>query len=132
VLDAAPGANYHAVLDGKRRPDPCSRFQPRGIRGPSQVVDPGAFEWTAPSPRVAPEDLVIYEMHVGCFSAAGTFDGAIPYLAGLRELGVTAVEVMPVAAFPGERGWGYDGIYIYAPFAAWRGSSTRPTPPAWR
>ena len=60
-------------------------------------------------------------MHVGCFSDEGTFDGAIPYLAGLRELGVTAIEVMPVAAFPGERGWGYDGVYIYAPFAPYGG-----------
>jgi maltooligosyltrehalose trehalohydrolase len=107
------------VLDGKRRPDPCSRFQPKGIRGASQIVDTSAFAWTAEAPKA--EDLVVYEMHIGCFSAGGTFDAAIPYLAGLAELGVTAVEVMPVAAFPGQRGWGYDGIYIYAPFAPYGG-----------
>jgi maltooligosyltrehalose trehalohydrolase len=121
VLEAAPGEDYYVLLDGKRRPDPCSRFQPRGLRGPSRVVDVGAFEWTAEAPRVAPEDLVVYEMHVGTFSEEGTFESAIPYLAGLRELGVTAIEVMPVAAFPGERGWGYDGVYIYAPFAPYGG-----------
>ena len=121
VLEAEPGDDYYVLLDGKRRPDPCSRFQPRGIRGPSRIVDPGAFEWTAVTPSVAPEDLVVYEMHVGCFSAEGTFDAAISYLPGLAELGVTAVEVMPVAAFPGERGWGYDGIYVYAPFAPYGG-----------
>jgi maltooligosyltrehalose trehalohydrolase len=121
VLEAAPGDDYYVLLDGKRRPDPCSRFQPRGIRGPSRVVDTGAFEWTAEPVGVAPADLVVYELHVGCFSGAGTFDGAIPYLAGLAELGVTAIEIMPVAAFPGERGWGYDGIYAYAPFAPYGG-----------
>jgi maltooligosyltrehalose trehalohydrolase len=121
ILEAAPGDDYYVVLDGRRRPDPCSRLQPRGLRGPSQVVDTSAFEFTAEPPTVAPEDLVVYEMHVGCFSTAGTFDAAIPYLAGLAELGVTAIEIMPVAAFPGERGWGYDGIYIYAPFAPYGG-----------
>jgi maltooligosyltrehalose trehalohydrolase len=121
TLDAAPGDDYHVLLDGKRRPDPCSRFQPKGIRGPSRIVDAGAFEWTAEPPRVALEDLVVYELHVGCFTAAGTFDAATGHLPGLAELGVTAVELMPVAAFPGERGWGYDGIYIYAPFASYGG-----------
>jgi len=121
ILEAAPGENYYVVLDGKRRPDPCSRFQPKGIRGASQIVDTGAFEWTAEPPSIAPEDLVVYEMHVGCFTQEGTFDAAIEHLPGLAELGVTAVEVMPVAAFPGQRGWGYDGIYIYAPFAPYGG-----------
>jgi maltooligosyltrehalose trehalohydrolase len=121
VIEAAAGDNYYVLLDGKRRPDPCSRFQPKGIRGPSQVVDVAAFEWTAEPPRVTPEDLVVYEMHVGCFTAEGTFDAAVDHLAALAELGVTAVEVMPVAAFPGERGWGYDGIYVYAPFAPYGG-----------
>jgi maltooligosyltrehalose trehalohydrolase len=121
VIEAKPGENYYVVLDGKRRPDPCSRFQPKGIRGPSQIVDVDAFEWTAEPPSVRPEDLVVYEMHVGCFTAEGTFDAAIADLPRLAELGVTAVEVMPVAAFPGQRGWGYDGIYIYAPFAPYGG-----------
>jgi maltooligosyltrehalose trehalohydrolase len=121
VLDAAAGDDYYVLLDGKRRPDPCSRFQPRGLRGPSRVVDVGAFEWSADPVTAAPRDLVVYELHVGCFSEEGTFDTAIPYLAGLRDLGVTAIEIMPVAAFPGERGWGYDGVYIYAPFAPYGG-----------
>ena len=121
VIEAAPGDNYYVLLDGKRRPDPCSRFQPKGIRGPSQVVDTGAFQWTAEPPVIRPEELVIYEMHVGCFTPEGTFDAAIADLPRLADLGVTAVEVMPVAAFPGQRGWGYDGIYIYAPFAPYGG-----------
>jgi maltooligosyltrehalose trehalohydrolase len=121
VIEARPGDDYYVVLDGKRRPDPCSRFQPKGIRGASRIVDTAAFEWTAEPPSVAPEDLVVYEMHVGCFTGEGTFDAAIEHLPGLAELGVTAVEVMPVAAFPGQRGWGYDGIYIYAPFAPYGG-----------
>ncbi len=119
VIEAKPGDNYYVVLDGKRRPDPCSRFQPKGIRGPSQIVDTSAFKWTADAPKVS--DLVVYEMHVGCFTAAGTFDAATAHLPALAELGVTAVEVMPVAAFPGQRGWGYDGVYVYAPFAPYGG-----------
>lgn len=121
VLDAAPGDDYWVLLDGRRRPDPCSRHQPKGLRGPSRVVDTGAFEWTAAAPRVAAEDLVVYEMHVGCFTSVGTFDAAHEHLGGLAALGVTAIEVMPVAAFPGERGWGYDGVYIYAPFEPYGG-----------
>jgi maltooligosyltrehalose trehalohydrolase len=119
VIEASAGDDYYVVLDGKRRPDPCSRFQPRGIRGPSRVVDTDAFSWTAAAPTI--EDLVVYEMHVGCFTPEGTFDAAVEHLPALAELGVTAIEVMPVAAFPGERGWGYDGIYIYAPFAPYGG-----------
>ena len=103
-------------------PDPCSRFQPEGIRGPSQVVDPRRFSWTdAAWNGVALDGLVIYELHVGTFSEQGTFDGVIPYLEGLGELGVTAIELMPVATFPGERGWGYDGVYAYAPHPAYGG-----------
>ncbi|MBS1890496.1 MAG: malto-oligosyltrehalose trehalohydrolase [Actinobacteria bacterium] len=122
VIEAAPGDDYYVLLDGRRRPDPCSRFQPKGIRGPSRVVDTGAFaQQSAEPPAVRPEDLVIYEMHIGCFTPEGTFDAAIADLPRLAALGVTAVEVMPVAAFPGQRGWGYDGIYIYAPFAPYGG-----------
>jgi maltooligosyltrehalose trehalohydrolase len=122
VLDAAPGDDYHVILDGRRRPDPCSRHQPKGIRGASRVVDTAGFaDLVAPPPALAPEDLVVYEMHVGCFTAEGTFDAAREHLPALRELGVTAVEVMPVAAFPGVRGWGYDGVYIYAPFDPYGG-----------
>jgi maltooligosyltrehalose trehalohydrolase len=120
-LDAAPGDDYLLVLDGSRAlPDPCSRAQPEGIRGPSRVVDTELFE-IAPGPELELAGLVLYELHVGTFTRAGTFDGAIPHLARLRELGVTAVELMPVATFPGNRGWGYDGVYAYAPHPAYGG-----------
>jgi maltooligosyltrehalose trehalohydrolase len=117
------GADYLYVIDGADAwPDPCSRFQPHGVRGPSQVVDPGRFAWSDEGwSGVALEDLVVYELHVGTFSAEGTCDGVIPHLAGLRELGVTAIELMPVATFPGNRGWGYDGLYTYAPHPAYGG-----------
>jgi maltooligosyltrehalose trehalohydrolase len=119
---AAPGDDYYVLLDGRRRPDPCSRHQPRGLRGPSRVVDTAAFaSKVGAPPKLGPLDLVLYEMHVGCFTAEGTFDAAREQLPALAELGVTAVEVMPVAAFPGERGWGYDGVYIYAPFDPYGG-----------
>ncbi len=122
ILEAGPGDDYLYVLDGEVWPDPCSRFQPEGIRGPSQVVDPRRFSWTdAAWNGVALDGLVIYELHVGTFSEQGTFDGVIPYLEGLGELGVTAIELMPVATFPGERGWGYDGVYAYAPHPAYGG-----------
>jgi maltooligosyltrehalose trehalohydrolase len=118
VLRAAPGEDYVFVLDGDRAlPDPCSRCQPEGMLGPSRIVE-------LPSARrlgLSLEDLVVYELHVGTFSAEGTFDGVVPHLGGLRELGVTAIELMPVATFPGDRGWGYDGVYAYAPHPAYGG-----------
>ena len=117
ALRAGPGDDYVYVLEGRPLPDPCSRFQPEGFRGPSRIVAIAAAEPLG----VALEDLVLYELHVGAFTEAGTFDGAIPYLADLRALGVTAIELMPVATFPGERGWGYDGVYLYAPHAAYGG-----------
>ncbi|HZU40940.1 MAG TPA: alpha-amylase family glycosyl hydrolase [Solirubrobacteraceae bacterium] len=122
-LAVLPGQEYEYVLDGgRRRPDPCSRAQPRGLRGPSQVVDLSAGP-DAPAgwrpPRL--EDLVIYELHVGTFSPQGTFDAVIPRLGELRELGVTALEIMPIATFAGEHGWGYDGVYLYAPHPAYGG-----------
>jgi len=118
---AAPGDDYRFVVDGgAARPDPCSRRQPEGVRGPSQVVDTDAFA-IAPGPGLSLDELVLYELHVGTFSPEGTFDGVIPRLAGLRELGVTAIELMPVATFPGERGWGYDGLYVSAPHEAYGG-----------
>ena len=122
-IPAAPGDDYTYVLDGEAdRPDPCSRFQPEGIRGPSRVVDPATFAWTDGAwDGLDLEELVVYELHVGAFTAEGTFDAVIPRLAGLRELGVTAVELMPVATFPGNRGWGYDGVYAYAPHPAYGG-----------
>ena len=118
MLRAPPGDDYVYVLDGDRAyPDPCSRFQPEGILGPSRVVE------LPPARRRGSslDDLVVYELHVGTFSAEGTFDGVVRYLGGLRELGVTAIELMPVATFPGDRGWGYDGVYAYAPHPAYGG-----------
>jgi len=122
-ITARPGEDYTYVLDGGDEwPDPCSRHQPEGIRGPSRIVDTGAFVWSdrdfVPTPL---DDLVIYELHVGTFSDEGTFEGAIPHLNGLADLGVTAIEVMPIAEFPGRRGWGYDGVHAYAPHSAYGG-----------
>jgi maltooligosyltrehalose trehalohydrolase len=119
---AAPGDDYEFVLNGDMAlPDPCSRAQPEGLEGPSRVVDLGALPvasaWTGLSLR----DVVIYELHVGTFTLEGTFDAAIPRLRGLRELGVTAIEVMPIATFAGNHGWGYDGVYAYAPHPAYGG-----------
>ncbi|MHB8650055.1 MAG: alpha-amylase family glycosyl hydrolase, partial [Gaiellaceae bacterium] len=117
------GGEYRLVVDGEASyPDPCSRFQPSGVRGASQVVDTGAFAWSdAGWEGVALDDLVLYELHIGTFSEDGTFAGVLPRLRGLRELGVTALELMPVATFPGERGWGYDGLYTSAPHPAYGG-----------
>ena len=118
VVRAAAGDQYLFVLDGGAElPDPCSRFQPKGLRGPSCVVEVPRAQRLG----LDIEELVIYELHVGTFSEAGTFDGVVPHLRELRELGVTAVELMPVATFPGARGWGYDGVYVYAPHPAYGG-----------
>jgi len=120
-VEAHAGERYLFVLDGRTAlPDPCSRSQPGGVREASCVVDTARFE-IAPGPALPLDELVLYELHVGTFTSAGTFDAAIPYLVGLRELGVTAIELMPVATFPGERGWGYDGVYAYAPHPAYGG-----------
>jgi len=120
-LFADPGDDYLFVLDGGAAlPDPCSRAQPAGIKGPSRVVDAAAFS-IADKPQLALDELVLYELHVGTFTEEGTFAAAIPYLAQLRDLGVTAVELMPVATFPGNRGWGYDGVYVYAAHPAYGG-----------
>ena len=111
------GTLYRFRLDGEGPfPDPASRFQPRGVHGPSQVVDPGAFRWENEGFRPHPlEELVLYELHVGTFTREGTFEAAAEKLPYLRELGITAVELMPLADFPGERNWGYDGVCLFAP-----------------
>ncbi len=116
-LPAAPdGLRYAFRLDGgPERPDPCSLHQPEGVHGPSRVVRTDRFLWTDSDWKgVARRDLVLYELHIGTFSPEGTFDGAISRLRDLRELGVTAIEIMPVAQFPGDRNWGYDGTLPYA------------------
>lgn len=113
---AAPGDRYWYWLDGTLRyPDPASRSQPDGVHGPSQVIDP-AFVWSDLQWRgSALEKYIIYELHVGTFTREGTFEEIIPHLDYLVDLGVTAVELMPVAQFPGKRNWGYDGTYLFAP-----------------
>ena len=122
VLDAEPGDDYYFLLDRKRHPDPMSRHQPAGLRGPSRVVDPEAFEWTdAGWDGMALRELVLYELHVGTFTPEGTFEAIIPHLRELRELGLTAIELMPVSEFPGVRGWGYDGVYLRAPHHSYGG-----------
>jgi maltooligosyltrehalose trehalohydrolase len=114
---ARPGALYRLRLDdGEAYPDPASRFQPRGPHGPSQVVDPGAYAWGDGLWRGPRRDgLVLYELHVGTFTREGTWEAAAQRLRDLASLGVTAVEVMPVADFPGRFGWGYDGVNLFAP-----------------
>lgn len=111
------GLRYFYVLDGmRRRPDPASRALPEGVHGPSEVVDTAAFVWTDADWRGLPlGDMVIYELHVGAFTPEGTFEAVIPRLPRLKELGVTAIELMPVASFSGSRNWGYDGVGLFAP-----------------
>jgi len=118
-----PGARYGFSLDGGPvYPDPRSQFQPEGVHGPSELTALDAFDWTDAGFRQAPlAGAVVYELHVGTFSDEGTFDGVIPKLTHLKELGVTHVELLPVAAFPGQRGWGYDGVALFAPHAAYGG-----------
>ena len=112
------GDDYLVLLDGERAlPDPASRWQPHGVHGPSRIVDPAAFRWTDDAWRGlrAMADHVVYELHVGTYTPEGTFDAVVPHLPMLCALGVTALELMPIAAFPGARNWGYDGVHLYAP-----------------
>lgn len=113
----AAGTRYFYLLDATlKRPDPVSRYQPEGVDGPSQVVDLSTYQWMTPEWRGLPlEQFIIYELHVGTFTPEGTFDGVINRLDYLCELGITAVELMPVAQFPGQRNWGYDGTFPFAP-----------------
>jgi maltooligosyltrehalose trehalohydrolase len=113
---AGPGARYRLRLSGEPLvADPASRLQPEGIHGPSEVVDAAAFAWEVDSWQVPPfRDWVLYELHVGTFTPEGTFAAVIPRLPYLKDLGVTAIELLPIAQFPGERNWGYDGVFPYA------------------
>ncbi len=117
VAGISEGESYLYLLDGETaRPDPASRFQPEGVHGPSQVVAADRFAWSDIGWKGIPlDEYIIYELHVGTFTPLGTFDEAISRLDYLCEFGITAVELMPVAQFPGERNWGYDGTYPFAP-----------------
>ena len=119
--DAPPGSRYSFRIDGEVLvPDPASRFQPDDVHGPSEVIDPAEHAWSdAEWHGVPPERLVFYELHVGTFTPEGTFAGVAERLDHLVSLGVTAVELMPVADFPGRRGWGYDGVLPFAPDASY-------------
>jgi len=110
-----PGALYQYVLDdGTALADPASRAQPDGVHGPSQVVDL-TYSWRDTAFRPSPlREWILYELHIGTFTDEGTFAGAVGALDDLVELGVTAVEIMPVAQFPGRRNWGYDGVFPFA------------------
>lgn len=118
-VDAAgPGSDYGFVLngDGVALPDPRSLWQPQGVHGPSRVLDHGAFQWNDAAWRApALKDAVIYELHIGTFTPEGTFAAATERLEYLKTLGITHVELMPVASFPGKRGWSYDGVDLFAP-----------------
>jgi maltooligosyltrehalose trehalohydrolase len=125
VPTAGAGADYFYVVNGEReRPDPVSRWQPAGVHGPSRVVDPDEFAWTDQDWRGLPlKKFLVYELHTGTFTPEGTFEAVIPRLEHLKQLGVTAVELMPVAEFPGGRNWGYDGAHSYAPQSTYGGPS---------
>ncbi len=114
--EAPPGTLYQIEFeDGRLRPDPASRAQPQGVHGPSMVVDP-LFAWRESGEWVNPplEGQVLYELHVATFTPEGTFEAIIPRLEHLKSLGITAIELMPIGQFPGERNWGYDGVAPYA------------------
>jgi maltooligosyltrehalose trehalohydrolase len=118
VTDAAgAGTQYHFRIDGAQKvPDPASRFQPHDVHGLSEVVDPNGFDWQDDAWKGRRwEESVIYELHVGAFTPSGTFAGVQGRLDYLADLGVTAVELMPISDFPGRRNWGYDGVFPFAP-----------------
>jgi maltooligosyltrehalose trehalohydrolase len=118
ITDAAqPGTRYRFRIDsGQEIPDPASRFQPEDVHGPSEVIDAETFDWKEQAWRGRPwEEAVIYELHVGAFTPAGTFSAVGERLDYLTDLGITAIELMPIADFPGRRNWGYDGVLPFAP-----------------
>ncbi|HEX8599070.1 MAG TPA: malto-oligosyltrehalose trehalohydrolase [Chloroflexia bacterium] len=122
VEGAGAGTRYMYRLNGDTlRPDPASRYQPEGVHGPSEVVDP-AFQWSDGAWRGIPlEEMVIYEVHIGTATPEGTFEAFIEKLSYLKSLGINTIEIMPVADFPGERNWGYDGVDLFAPANAYGG-----------
>ena len=125
ISGCGPGTRYQYVLDGgTTRPDPASRSQPDGVHNPSEVMAINGFPWTDQQWKGMPiERLILYELHTGTFTREGTFEAIIPFLDYLAdEVGVTAIELMPIAQFPGKRNWGYDGVYPFAPHAGYGGS----------
>lgn len=113
--DISTGDLYLFQLDNIERPDPASRYQPEGVHGPSQVIDHKAFDWTSSDWKGLPlPDMIMYELHAGTFTPEGTFDAIVPRLDELAESGINAIELMPVAQFPGKRNWGYDGAFPFA------------------
>jgi maltooligosyltrehalose trehalohydrolase len=123
VPHVSAGTDYYYVLDGEReRPDPVSRWQPHGVHGPSRIVNPASFQWSDQGWSGVPlKDFIIYEFHTGTFTGEGTFESVIPRLPYLRDLGITALEIMPVPEVPGNRNWGYDGASLYAPQSSYGG-----------
>src|SRR5262249_53921503 len=123
LTGVAPGTRYlYQLSSGNEFPDPVSRSQPEGVHGPSEVVNPD-FEWTDSLWFGLPiEKYIIYELHVGTFTRDGTFDAIIPHLDELSNTGITAIELMPIAQFPGTRNWGYDGVFPFAVQHSYGGS----------
>ncbi len=123
VSQVGEGSDYFYLLEGGReRPDPVSRWQPNGVHGPSRIVDPGSFRWSDQGWSGIPlQDFIVYEFHTGTFTREGSFESVIPRLPYLRDLGITAIEIMPVAEVPGNRNWGYDGASLYAPQSSYGG-----------
>lgn len=116
---ASPGEAYSFLLDGNAYPDPASRAQQGDVHGPSLLVDPGGFAWQSAWSGLPWSEAIVYELHLGTFTEAGTFAAAEEELPRLRDAGITLVELMPVAQFDGRRGWGYDGVLPYAPHNAY-------------
>ena len=118
---AQSGSRYSFELaDGAKVPDPASRYQPQDVHGPSEVIDPAAYAWNDGSWTGRPwEQAVLYELHIGTFTPEGTFSSARQKLDYLVELGITAIELMCVTDFAGNRNWGYDGVLLYAPDSAY-------------
>ncbi len=121
TAQAGVGSRYSFDLpNGLTIPDPASRYQPDDVHGPSEVIDPSAYRWSDTAWRSRPwAETVLYELHVGTFTPEGTFAAVIGKLGHLAALGVTMIELMPIADFPGRRDWGYDGVYLFAPDASY-------------
>src|SRR5215475_5334356 len=116
VENVFPGTQYfYRIGPDLQYPDPASQYQPLGVHGPSQLVDHQAFQWADDDWKgINQSDLIIYELHTGAFTPEGTFEAVIERLDELLDLGINAIEIMPIAQFPGERNWGYDGVYPFA------------------